>query len=75
MVVVIPLVRISAGTVRGSWEDGVATFRGVPFAAPPVGRGRFAAPRPVEPWDGVRDATRFGPLHHSQDSPTRARSG
>jgi para-nitrobenzyl esterase len=54
-------VRTSAGTLRGSWEDGVAVYRGVPFAAPPVGQHRFAAPRPVVPWDGVRDATRFGP--------------
>jgi para-nitrobenzyl esterase len=54
-------VRTSAGTVRGSWDDGVAVFRGVPFAAPPVGRHRFAAPQPPVPWDGVRDATRFGP--------------
>ena len=51
----------SAGTVRGRWEDGVAVFRGVPFAAPPVGQDRFAAPRPAVPWDGIRDAARFGP--------------
>ena len=38
-------VRTVAGTVRGRWEDGVAAFRGIPFAAPPVGRDRFAAPR------------------------------
>ncbi len=56
-----PEVRTSAGTVRGRWEDGVAVFRGIPFAAPPVGPCRFAAPRPAEPWDGVRDASRFGP--------------
>lgn len=54
-------VRTSAGTVRGCRSDGVAVFRGVPFAAPPVGRHRFAAPHPAAPWDGVRDATRFGP--------------
>jgi para-nitrobenzyl esterase len=54
-------VRTSAGTVRGSWEDGVAVYRSIPFAAPPVGRNRFAAPRPAVPWDGIRDATRFGP--------------
>jgi para-nitrobenzyl esterase len=54
-------VRTSAGTVRGRVEDGVTVYRSIPFAAPPVGPGRFAAPRPAPPWDGVRDATRFGP--------------
>jgi para-nitrobenzyl esterase len=39
----------------------VAVFRGVPFAAPPVGAHRFAAPAPAARWDGVRDASRFGP--------------
>lgn len=54
-------VTTSAGTVRGRWEHGVAVYRGVPFAAPPVGRRRFAAPLPAEHWPGVRDASRFGP--------------
>jgi para-nitrobenzyl esterase len=54
-------VRTSSGTVRGRWEDGVAVYRGIPFAAPPVGPRRFTAPQPAEPWDGVRDASRFGP--------------
>ena len=54
-------VRTVAGRVRGRREDGVVAFRGIPFAAPPVGRDRFAAPRRVAPWDGVRDAGRFGP--------------
>ncbi|OZM79445.1 carboxylesterase/lipase family protein [Pseudonocardia sp. MH-G8] len=53
-------VRTSAGTVRGSWSDGIAAYRGIPFAAPPVGPDRFAVPRPASPWDGVRDATRNG---------------
>jgi len=42
-------------------EDGVAVFRGIPYAQPPVGTLRFAAPEPVAAWDGVRDATVFGP--------------
>ena len=63
-------VRTSAGTVRGSWEDGVAVYRGVPFAAPPVGGNRFAAPRPPVPWDGVRDVTRFGPPPPQPGRPT-----
>ncbi|WP_439656791.1 carboxylesterase/lipase family protein [Lentzea sp. HUAS TT2] len=54
-------VRVTGGTVRGAAEQGLAVFRGIPFAAPPVGSFRFAAPQPVEPWDGVRDALEFGP--------------
>ncbi|MEU6096615.1 carboxylesterase family protein [Streptomyces sp. NPDC047079] len=56
-----PVVRTAAGAVRGSREDGLAVFRGIPFAEPPVGEGRFAAPRPVRAWDGTREAYAFGP--------------
>jgi para-nitrobenzyl esterase len=56
-----PEARAGGGVVRGAWEGGIAVFRGIPFAAPPVGALRFAAPSPVAPWDGVRDALAFGP--------------
>jgi len=56
-----PEVRAVAGTVRGSTEGGVAVFRGIPFAEPPVGALRFAAPRPVREWNGVREAVSYGP--------------
>jgi para-nitrobenzyl esterase len=56
------VVRTTAGRVRGQREAGLTVWRGVPFAAPPVGRLRFRAPEPPEPWAGVRDATRDGPL-------------
>jgi para-nitrobenzyl esterase len=56
-----PQVRLSSGRVRGTWDDGLAVFRGMPFARPPVGELRLAAPMPVEPWDGVREAVAFGP--------------
>ncbi|MGC7095068.1 carboxylesterase/lipase family protein [Amycolatopsis lurida] len=49
------------GKSRGGWEAGVAVFRGIPFAEPPVGALRFAAPRPVRGWDGVREAVSYGP--------------
>jgi para-nitrobenzyl esterase len=59
-----PVVRTAAGLVRGRRDadrtGGVAAFRGIPFAQPPVGDLRFAAPRPARPWDGVRDAAEFG---------------
>ncbi len=56
-----PIVRLSSGRVRGRTEDGLAVFRGMPFARPPVGEHRLSAPQPVEPWDGVREAAAFGP--------------
>ena len=52
----------TAGTIEGTDENGLCVFRGVPFAAPPVGELRFKAPQPVESWDGVRDAKSFGPI-------------
>ncbi|HZG05449.1 MAG TPA: carboxylesterase family protein [Streptomyces sp.] len=55
------VVRTTAGRVAGERTGGLAVFRGVPYAAPPVGGLRFASPRPCEPWRGVRDATVFGP--------------
>ncbi|MEW2610617.1 carboxylesterase family protein [Streptomyces sp. NPDC047880] len=56
-----PVVRTTAGAVRGRREEGLAVFRGIPFAAPPVGEARFQAPRPAPAWDGIRDAYAFGP--------------
>src|SRR5450631_3381457 len=56
-----PQVRLTSGSVRGRTEEGLAVFRGMPFARPPVGELRLAAPMPVEPWEGVREAVAFGP--------------
>ncbi|GGQ94465.1 carboxylesterase/lipase family protein [Streptomyces flaveolus] len=55
------VVRTATGAVRGRREDALTVFRGIPFAEPPVGDARFAAPRPARPWDGIRDAFAFGP--------------
>jgi para-nitrobenzyl esterase len=56
-----PSARTSAGEVRGRREHDLDVFRGIPFAEPPVGDLRFAAPRPARPWGGRRDALEFGP--------------
>jgi para-nitrobenzyl esterase len=54
-------VRVTGGSVRGRREADLAVFRGLPYAAPPIGADRFAEPRPVKGWDGVRPAVSFGP--------------
>ncbi|MEU0853364.1 carboxylesterase family protein [Streptomyces flaveolus] len=56
-----PVVTTTQGTVRGLRRGRTLTFRNIPYAAPPRGAGRFAPPRPHEPWQGVRDATVPGP--------------
>jgi para-nitrobenzyl esterase len=53
--------RVDGGRVRGVLEHGVITFKGIPFAAPPVGASRWAPPQPVKRWTGVRPALHFAP--------------
>ncbi len=56
-----PEVHIDTGKIAGEAStDGLRVFRGIPFAAPPVGELRWQDPRPAASWSGVRDATAFG---------------
>ena len=56
-----PIVETENGQVRGSQlDDSIQVFKGIPFAAPPVGELRWQLPQPSEDWSGVRDATEFG---------------
>ena len=65
-----PEVKTASGTVRGMKEGDVASFRGIPYAAPPVGPNRWRPPQPVTPWKDVRDATKV-----CADCPQRAWPG
>lgn len=56
------VVTTSTGRVRGHVAARTASFHGIPYAAAPVGTDGFAAPRPHEPWPGIRDATRPGAM-------------
>jgi para-nitrobenzyl esterase len=56
------VVATSLGKLRGRREADAIVFRGIRYAAPPVGSLRFRAPQPVEAWAGVRDALRFAPI-------------
>ncbi|MBQ3881688.1 MAG: carboxylesterase family protein [Bacteroidales bacterium] len=55
-----PQVKVQQGVLEGTLESGIKIFRGIPFAAPPVGDLRWKAPQPVQPWTGVREAKKFG---------------
>ena len=54
-------VKIEQGLALGTSEEGLAVYRGIPFAAPPVGDLRWRAPQPAAKWEGVRSADKFGP--------------
>jgi para-nitrobenzyl esterase len=53
-------VRIETGVLQGKVQDGVVSFKGIPYATPPVGVHRWRAPQPVAAWTGVRQATEYG---------------
>lgn len=55
-----PVAMTDSGKVAGSRADDLLVFKGIPYAAPPVGPLRWRAPAEVKPWSDVRDATRFG---------------
>src|SRR3546814_3512325 len=56
-----PVVTIAQGALSGSGEPGLHIFKGIPYAAPPVGERRWKPPAPPVRWQGRRDANRFGP--------------
>ena len=55
-----PVVTIDSGPLRGVSEGGLEVFRGIPYAAPPLGSNRFRPPQPVAAWSTTRDASQFG---------------
>src|SRR5688572_23099635 len=62
-------VTTAQGTVQGEALEGLQVFRGIPYAAPPVGELRFRPPQAPAAWEGTRDATAFGPISLQNPSP------
>jgi para-nitrobenzyl esterase len=60
MAVAAPRATIDTGALQGTEADGVIAYKGIPFAAPPVGPLRWRAPQPAAAWSGVRDASAYG---------------
>ena len=71
-----PVVQINSGAVVGKIENlphgkSVYEYLGIPYAEPPVGELRFAAPKPAKPWSGIKDAKEFGPECPQLDMPVQ----
>lgn len=52
-------VKIDTGELKGAINGQVVAFKGIPYAAPPVGQNRWKPPQPAQPWTGIRPATEF----------------
>ena len=68
-----PLLRthVETGDVEGVLEGGLAVYKAIPYAAPPVGNLRWKAPQPAKAWEGVRKCDTFGPLPPQPTRPGR----
>jgi len=67
-------VKVKQGIVEGTIEDGLRVFKGVPFAAPPVGDLRWKAPQPAEKWEGVKQTTGYAPAPMQGGNPPSGKS-
>lgn len=67
-------VKVQEGMVQGTVEDGLTVYRGIPFAAPPVGDLRWKAPQPAAKWEGVKQTTQFGPAPMQGGNPPSGKS-
>ncbi|WP_067037352.1 carboxylesterase/lipase family protein [Allomuricauda sp. CP2A] len=67
-------VKIKHGIVQGTIEDDLTVFKGIPFAAPPVGDLRWKAPEPADEWEGVKQTTEFGPAPMQGGNPPSGKS-
>jgi para-nitrobenzyl esterase len=67
-------VKVEEGLLQGTLEDGLSVYRGIPFAAPPVGELRWRAPQPSSKWEGVKQVTNFAPAPMQGGNPPSGKS-
>jgi len=67
-------VRVEEGLLQGTFENGLAIYKGIPFAAPPVGDLRWRAPLPAEKWEGIKQVDKFAPAAMQGGNPPSGKS-
>lgn len=67
-------VRVEGGLIQGTLTENLTIYKGIPFAAPPVGELRWKAPQPVEKWEGVKQTTAFAPAAFQAGNPPSGKS-
>lgn len=67
-------VKVEQGIVQGTLSEGLRIFKGIPFAAPPVGELRWKAPQPAQKWEGVKQATDYAPAPFQGGNPPSGKS-
>ena len=67
-------VKVEEGLLQGKIENDLAVYKGIPFAATPVGDLRWKAPQPAEKWEGVKQATEFAPAPFQGGNPPSGKS-
>ncbi|MGD9931257.1 MAG: carboxylesterase/lipase family protein [Mangrovibacterium sp.] len=67
-------LKVEGGIIQGTLTDDLGIYKGIPFAAPPVGELRWKAPQPVEPWEGVMQTTDYAPAPMQGGNPVSGKS-
>ena len=67
-------IKVNEGLLQGFYEDGLTVYKGIPFAAPPVGELRWRAPQPAAKWDGVKQVVKFAPAPMQGGNPSSGKS-
>lgn len=67
-------VQVEGGTIQGTVTEDLTIYKGIPFAAPPVGDLRWKAPQPVEAWEGVKQTTEYAPAPMQGGNPPSGKS-
>ncbi len=67
-------IKVEEGLLQGVYENGLTVYKGIPFAAPPVGALRWRAPQPAAKWEGVKQAVKFAPAPMQGGNPPSGKS-